>query len=300
MAVHLLDLRAALALLPVIGGLLDTSATIHVVFGAVTKCVSPSFAACRGFYQLDEQYGVLQCVCVMCARGLQTAGPGAAGSIAGCLDGARDDTMCRCVTSTRWRDALCPYGHPPLLPNCVLRARRLQDLVQPVLEPGGQGFVDFAFTPDGALQPEVTRVWQFAFSIGKVGHWCECKNKPIIVSFVGCPVLEGGWCVRPTSMTPPGRARSPPPTLLAPPSQVEGVGPTGLRGVRAPCLHVARMAIFDRQHNRFLGNVAAVRPRSVVKEDTVWQFDQKVAGGPLSRSSFSIVRLWLVHAQLEG
>ncbi len=43
--------------------------------------------------------------------------------------------------------------------------RRLQDLVQPTLEPGQQAFVDLAFTPDGALLEESARVWQCGLTL---------------------------------------------------------------------------------------------------------------------------------------
>lgn len=45
---------------------------------------------------------------------------------------------------------------------------RLQDLVKPTVEPGSQGFVDMAFTADGSLLPESSRVWQFALRPVKV------------------------------------------------------------------------------------------------------------------------------------
>ena len=45
------------------------------------------------------------------------------------------------------------------------------------MDPGGQGFVDLSYSPDGALQPEMNRVWQFGLSlvqadgVGKSGEW---------------------------------------------------------------------------------------------------------------------------------
>ena len=58
--------------------------------------------------------------------------------------------------------------------------------------------------------------------------------------------------------------------------QVEGVGPTGLRGIRFPCMYVARACLFDRAHNRFIGNVMGFKPQSVLGNDSEWVFDQKV------------------------
>ena len=52
---------------------------------------------------------------------------------------------------------------------------RLVKLVQPMVEPGSQGFVDLQYNADGALAPETSRVWQFALtlvsadSLGKTG-----------------------------------------------------------------------------------------------------------------------------------
>ena len=57
---------------------------------------------------------------------------------------------------------------------CWLQCR-LGKLVEPIVEPGNQGFVDLSYTPDGALQPEQSRVWQFGLSlvqadgVGKTG-----------------------------------------------------------------------------------------------------------------------------------
>ncbi|KAG1657045.1 hypothetical protein FOA52_009240 [Chlamydomonas sp. UWO 241] len=102
---------------------------------------------------------------------------------------------------------------------------RLEDLVKPTMEPGSQGFVDMAFTADGSLLPESSRVWQFSLR----------------------------------------------------PVKAEGVGPTGLHGTRAPCLFVARMALFDRANHRFLGNVLGVRPKGTAKKDSVWMFDPQAS-----------------------
>lgn len=49
-----------------------------------------------------------------------------------------------------------------------LSPRRLVKLVQPMVEPGSQGFVDLAYTPEGALAPETSRVWQFALTLVSV------------------------------------------------------------------------------------------------------------------------------------
>eukprot|EP00798_Chlamydomonas_sp_ICE-L_P001351 gene1351-32713_t len=101
---------------------------------------------------------------------------------------------------------------------------RLQDLAQPVMDPGNQSFVDLTYSADGALKPE-TRCSMFSFA----------------------------------------------------PVKVEGVGPTGLKGIRSPCLFVSRLALFDRQHNKFIGNVLGLRPHSVVSDDSAWLFDPKVS-----------------------
>ncbi|KAG2422970.1 hypothetical protein HXX76_015641 [Chlamydomonas incerta] len=55
--------------------------------------------------------------------------------------------------------------------------------------------------------------------------------------------------------------------------QADGVGKTGLQRVRAPCLYIARIALFDRRANRFLGNVLGVRPESVGNYDKRWVFN---------------------------
>lgn len=47
----------------------------------------------------------------------------------------------------------------------------------------------------------------------------------------------------------------------------------GLRGQRAPYLYTARMAIFDKRSNRFVGNVLGVRPTAVVSNERKWSFD---------------------------
>ncbi len=49
--------------------------------------------------------------------------------------------------------------------------------------------------------------------------------------------------------------------------------PPGLQRVRAPCLFIARMALFDRRANRFLGNVLGVRPRGIGHADKLWEFN---------------------------
>lgn len=55
--------------------------------------------------------------------------------------------------------------------------------------------------------------------------------------------------------------------------QADAVGKTGLQRVRAPCLFIARMALFDRRANRFLGNVLGVRPRGIGHADKLWEFN---------------------------
>lgn len=50
----------------------------------------------------------------------------------------------------------------------------------------------------------------------------------------------------------------------------------GLRNVRNPCMYVARMAIFDRANNRFLGNILGVRPENVGDKDRSWTFNPRV------------------------
>ena len=50
----------------------------------------------------------------------------------------------------------------------------------------------------------------------------------------------------------------------------------GLRGIRSPCMYVARMCLFDRAHHRFLGNVMGFKPQAVLGNDAEWIFDQKV------------------------
>ncbi|KAG2426707.1 hypothetical protein HYH02_014747 [Chlamydomonas schloesseri] len=55
--------------------------------------------------------------------------------------------------------------------------------------------------------------------------------------------------------------------------QADGVGKTGLQRVRAPCLYIARLALFDRRANRFLGNVLGVRPETVGNYDKRWVFN---------------------------
>ena len=52
----------------------------------------------------------------------------------------------------------------------------------------------------------------------------------------------------------------------------------GLRGIRSPCMYVARMCLFDRAHHRFLGNVMGFKPQAVLGNDAEWIFDQKVCG----------------------
>ncbi|KAL6749692.1 hypothetical protein V8C86DRAFT_2838028 [Haematococcus lacustris] len=99
----------------------------------------------------------------------------------------------------------------------------LQSLLKPLLEPGQQGFIDLGYSPQGALQEELGRVWQ--------------------------------CCL----------------TLL----RAEGVGPTGLIQERTPWLHVARIGLFDRSRNRFLGNVLGVRPEGVTKKGKTWTFNPK-------------------------
>jgi hypothetical protein len=51
---------------------------------------------------------------------------------------------------------------------------------------------------------------------------------------------------------------------------------TGLRGIRSPCMYVARMCLFDRAHHRFLGNIMGFKPQSVLTNESEWIFDAKV------------------------
>lgn len=51
---------------------------------------------------------------------------------------------------------------------------------------------------------------------------------------------------------------------------------TGVGQAREVCLYVSRIAIFDKQHNRFLGNVVGVRPLNVHRHDKTWTFNPKV------------------------
>ncbi|GFR45431.1 hypothetical protein Agub_g6810, partial [Astrephomene gubernaculifera] len=117
---------------------------------------------------------------------------------------------------------LGPNCRPSLLQTKLKAGQnRLRKLLEPVLEPGGQGFVDLSYSPEGALQPESARVWQFGL------------------------------------------------TLV----QADGVGKTGLQRVRQPCLYIARVALFDRRANRFLGNVLGLRPSGVSQYDKRWNFN---------------------------
>lgn len=50
----------------------------------------------------------------------------------------------------------------------------------------------------------------------------------------------------------------------------------GLLGTRQPCLYLARMALFDKQHNRFLGNIMGARPVSVKENESTWLFSSQV------------------------
>jgi hypothetical protein len=56
---------------------------------------------------------------------------------------------------------------------------RLCDIARPALEPGQQGFLDLAYTADGALIEDAARVWQFGLAlvkaegVGKTGV-CLC------------------------------------------------------------------------------------------------------------------------------
>lgn len=71
-----------------------------------------------------------------------------------------------------------PLSFTPSLPVTL----RLRKLVEPILDPGGQGFVDLSYTPDGALLPESSRVWQFglalvqADAVGKTGEGDACRQ----------------------------------------------------------------------------------------------------------------------------
>ncbi|GIL65402.1 hypothetical protein Vafri_19136 [Volvox africanus] len=162
------------------------------------------------------------------------------------IDLARQGVVPRVVDLKNVREKLIEASNPPRLaylatleqatqdkrlpPNCrpsLLQAKlksgqnRLRKLLDPVLDPGGQGFVDLSYTPDGALLPETSRVWQFGLSL----------------------------------------------------VQADGVGKTGLQRVRQPCLFIARLALFDRRANRFLGNILGLRPEAVSDYDKRWEFD---------------------------
>ncbi|KXZ43546.1 hypothetical protein GPECTOR_87g408 [Gonium pectorale] len=126
---------------------------------------------------------------------------------------------------------LPPNCRPSLLQTKLKAGQnRLRKLLDPVLEPGGQGFVDLSYTPDGALLPETTRVWQFGMSLVRA----------------------------------------------------DSVGKTGLQHARQPCLYIARMALFDRRANRFLGNVLGMRPEAVSHYDKRWEFnpEERVISDP--------------------
>ncbi len=58
----------------------------------------------------------------------------------------------------------------------------------------------------------------------------------------------------------------------------------GLRQSRQACLHVARLALFDRARNRFLGNVLGLRPDAVTNRDSAWQFRPQASGWVWARS----------------
>jgi hypothetical protein len=47
----------------------------------------------------------------------------------------------------------------------------------------------------------------------------------------------------------------------------------GLQRLRPPCLFIARVALFDRRANRFLGNVLGLRPDAVSHADKRWSFN---------------------------
>ncbi|KAF5843394.1 hypothetical protein DUNSADRAFT_16893 [Dunaliella salina] len=100
------------------------------------------------------------------------------------------------------------------------KQNRLCDIVQPVLEPGHQGFLDLAYTADGVLIEDSAPVWQFGMQLVKA----------------------------------------------------EGVGKTGLRGLRTPNLHIARIGIFDSSNNHFLGNIIGFKPLHVRNRGTSWEF----------------------------
>jgi hypothetical protein len=51
----------------------------------------------------------------------------------------------------------------------------------------------------------------------------------------------------------------------------------GLRQERSPCLFVARVGLFDRARNRFLGNILGVRPEAVTNKDGTWAFKPHVS-----------------------
>ena len=51
----------------------------------------------------------------------------------------------------------------------------------------------------------------------------------------------------------------------------------GLKGIRTPCMYVARMCLFDRANHHFLGNVMGFKPQSVLTNESEWIFDPKVS-----------------------
>lgn len=49
-------------------------------------------------------------------------------------------------------------------------------------------------------------------------------------------------------------------------------------------MYVARMCLFDRAANRFIGNILGLRPQAVINKDATWQFNPKVcASGSSAR-----------------
>lgn len=157
--------------------------------------------------------------------------------------------------------------------------------------------MDLAYNAQGALQPEASRVWSFGLSlvqadgVGKSGT-AQRDGGGGACCLGACPEL-----LEPAPSKPAGRQRARLPHAMArlrneriAPSSCHGCcrapsshayplplphppAPVGLQRVRAPCLYIARIALFDRRANRFLGNVLGVRPESVGNYDKRWVFN---------------------------
>ncbi len=88
--------------------------------------------------------------------------------------------------------------------------RRLCDILQPSLEPGQQGFLDLAFTADGALIEDAAHVWQFGLSlvraegVGKTGAlvvgaaraWALRSSAPVCMCVCTCAPVCMCVCAR--------------------------------------------------------------------------------------------------------